>query len=93
MTTKLKQLRHTHQHGSISDGCGHEDDPEWAVETTPGRAGSLAAHAPHEHYLTLSQIRQSCAKILPGAQVGKHLFWRYSIVWKKMAIQQPLDGG
>lgn len=46
-----------------------------------------AAHTPHERYLTLAQIRQSCARILPGAQVRKHLFWRYSIVWKKMTVQ------
>lgn len=41
------------------------------------------AHAPHERYLTLPQIRQTCANILPCAQVRRHLFWRYSIVWTK----------
>ena len=42
-----------------------------------------AAHGRHEHYQTLAHIRQICARILPGAQVRKHLFWRYSIIWKK----------
>jgi SAM-dependent methyltransferase len=45
-----------------------------------------AAWAEHGHtdkYLTLSQVRQSCAAILPKAQIKRHLLWRYSIVWKK----------
>lgn len=45
-----------------------------------------AAYAEHEKtdaYLTLPQIESACADILPGALVRRHLFWRYSIVWKK----------
>ncbi|HKG14629.1 MAG TPA: class I SAM-dependent methyltransferase [Pyrinomonadaceae bacterium] len=45
-----------------------------------------AAYAEHEKtdtYLTLSQVKQTCADILPGALVRRHLFWRYSIVWRK----------
>jgi len=42
-----------------------------------------AEHGRHDAYLTLAQIRQVCASILPGATVRKHLLWRYSIVWKK----------
>ncbi|MBL8164661.1 MAG: methyltransferase domain-containing protein [Anaerolineae bacterium] len=41
------------------------------------------AHAKHDHYLPLSEIREICASILPGACVQQHLLWRYSIVWKK----------
>ncbi len=44
-----------------------------------------AMHARHDHYLALTQIRKVCAKILPGARMRRHLFWRYSIVWKKQA--------
>jgi SAM-dependent methyltransferase len=40
-------------------------------------------HGQHDSYLTLSQIRQVCAAVLPGARVRKHLLWRYSIIWKK----------
>jgi hypothetical protein len=43
------------------------------------------AHGRHDSYLTMAEIRRSCAKVLPGAQVKKHLFWRYSVVWKKTA--------
>lgn len=45
-----------------------------------------AAYAEHEKtdtYLTLPQIKQACADILPGALVTRHLLWRYSVVWKK----------
>jgi ubiquinone/menaquinone biosynthesis C-methylase UbiE len=40
-------------------------------------------HGRSDSYLTLSQIRQVCASVLPGAKVRKHLLWRYSIIWKK----------
>jgi SAM-dependent methyltransferase len=40
-------------------------------------------HGQHDHYPTVSEVRHLCARILPGAQVTKHLFWRYSIVWRK----------
>lgn len=45
-----------------------------------------AAYAEHEKtdtYLTLPQLKQACARTLPGALVTRHLLWRYSIVWKK----------
>lgn len=44
---------------------------------------AYAAHGKTDTYLTLSQIKQICADTLPGAVVNRHLFWRYSIVWKK----------
>ena len=40
-------------------------------------------HGQHDSYMTLTQIRQVCAAVLPGAQVRQHLLWRYSIVWNK----------
>ena len=45
-----------------------------------------AEHGRHDSYLTLSQIRQVCAAVLPGAKVRKHLLWRYSITWKKTRL-------
>ncbi|HEX8635851.1 MAG TPA: class I SAM-dependent methyltransferase [Pyrinomonadaceae bacterium] len=44
---------------------------------------AYAEHGRTDTYLTLPQIRQVCADILPGALVSRHLFWRYSIIWKK----------
>jgi 2-polyprenyl-3-methyl-5-hydroxy-6-metoxy-1,4-benzoquinol methylase len=42
-----------------------------------------AEHGKHDTYLTLAQLRQICRKVLPGARVRRHLFWRYSLVWRK----------
>lgn len=42
-----------------------------------------AAHEAHDIYPTMNEVRALCADILPGAQVRKHLLWRYSIVWQK----------
>jgi len=44
---------------------------------------AYAEHGKTDTYLTLPQIRQICADILPGALVSRHLFWRYSVIWKK----------
>jgi ubiquinone/menaquinone biosynthesis C-methylase UbiE len=53
----------------------------------PARAEreAWAEHGQRDVYLTLSQVRKICADVLPGAQVRKHLLWRYSIIWKKAA--------
>ena len=42
-------------------------------------------HGRHDSYLTLKQVRELCAELLPGALVKRHLLWRYSVVWKKTA--------
>jgi SAM-dependent methyltransferase len=40
-------------------------------------------HGRHDRYPTLGEVRALCARLLPGARVRRHLFWRYSIVWRK----------
>jgi len=42
-----------------------------------------AQHGAHDHYLTLAQVRAACVSRLPGAEIRRHLLWRYSIVWTK----------
>jgi SAM-dependent methyltransferase len=42
-----------------------------------------AAHEHHDLYPTMSQVRELCADILPGASIKKHLLWRYSVIWQK----------
>jgi len=44
-----------------------------------------AAHGRIDRYSTLAEVREICARILPGARVRKHLLWRYSITWEKAA--------
>ncbi len=40
-------------------------------------------HGRHDTYLTLSRVREMCAKRMTGAEVRRHLLWRYSIIWEK----------
>ena len=42
-----------------------------------------AKHGLNDSYLTLDQVRKVCQDSLPRAEVRKHLFWRYSVVWQK----------
>lgn len=44
---------------------------------------SWREHEQHDSHMTLSEVREACARILPGASVRRHLLWRYSAVWKK----------
>ncbi len=41
-------------------------------------------HAKHDKFMTLNDINRIAGQILPGARVRKHLFWRYSLIWKKL---------
>jgi SAM-dependent methyltransferase len=47
-----------------------------------------AAHEQHDSYPTMRDIRTLCAELLPGAEINRHLLWRYSIVWQKPDIGQ-----
>ena len=51
----------------------------------PPRAvrAAWAAHGQHDSYPKMSEIRELCAEILPGAEIKRHLLWRYSIIWQK----------
>lgn len=40
-------------------------------------------HARHDVYPSLGAVRGLAAGLLPGARVRRHLFWRYSLVWRK----------
>jgi len=44
---------------------------------------AFAEHGKTDSYLTLPQVERVCAGLMPGAKVRRHLFCRYSIVWKK----------
>jgi ubiquinone/menaquinone biosynthesis C-methylase UbiE len=49
---------------------------------------AYVAHGKTDTYMTLPKIVRICADILPGALVNRHLFWRYSIIWKKEITRQ-----
>jgi ubiquinone/menaquinone biosynthesis C-methylase UbiE len=40
-------------------------------------------HGKHDHYSTVTQMRALADEILPGANVRRHLLWRYSLVYQK----------
>jgi SAM-dependent methyltransferase len=42
-----------------------------------------AEHGRRDNYPTFARARQLCERVLPGAQVRKHLLWRYSVIWRK----------
>ncbi len=53
------------------------------LTTPPEVRAAWAQHGAHDHYLMLAEARAACAAVLPGAQVRRHLLWRYSLVWIK----------
>ncbi len=53
------------------------------------------AHEHHDLYPTVREVRDVCARVLPGAKIKQHLLWRYSIVWEKRPgalSEQPACG-
>jgi ubiquinone/menaquinone biosynthesis C-methylase UbiE len=54
------------------------------MRPTSAQRAAWVEHGKHDSYLTISQVQAICSTVLPGAKVSKHLFWRYSIVWKKI---------
>ncbi len=50
---------------------------------SPEARAAWDAHGKDDVYPTLNEVRRACADLLPGAQVRRHLLWRYSIVWTK----------
>jgi hypothetical protein len=47
-------------------------------------------HGKHDHYLSVSEVRELANEILPGATVKRCLFWRYALVYRKPT--HGLDG-
>jgi 2-polyprenyl-3-methyl-5-hydroxy-6-metoxy-1,4-benzoquinol methylase len=43
-------------------------------------------HGRRDVYPRLRDVRALCAAYLPGADVRRHLLWRYSIVWRKPGV-------
>jgi ubiquinone/menaquinone biosynthesis C-methylase UbiE len=41
-------------------------------------------HGQTDIYPSLALVRTICSEHLPGAQVRRHLLWRYSVVWEKV---------
>ncbi|MBK7600280.1 MAG: methyltransferase domain-containing protein [Acidobacteria bacterium] len=44
-------------------------------------------HGRTDKYSTISEVEYLCSSVLRGAVIKRHLFWRYSIIWKKAVIE------
>jgi SAM-dependent methyltransferase len=45
------------------------------------------AHGRDEVYLTPAEVREMCRRHLPRALFKRHLFWRYTVAWRKRAAE------
>lgn len=52
-------------------------------KTSPELEAAWVEHGKTDVYLSLSELRQIAAELLPQAEIRRHLFWRYSLVWRK----------
>ncbi len=52
-------------------------------QSSPEARAAWDAHGRDDVYPTVGEVRRVCADLLPGAQVRRHLLWRYSLVWHK----------
>lgn len=50
---------------------------------SPEARAAWEEHGKHDTYLSLGEVCQICNDLLPGANIRRHLLWRYSIVWTK----------
>jgi ubiquinone/menaquinone biosynthesis C-methylase UbiE len=41
------------------------------------------AHGRLDEYPTIREVRETCDKVLPGARLRRHIYFRYSLVWVK----------
>ena len=55
------------------------------LQPSPEVRAAWEEHGRTDVYLTMSQVRHACEKVLPGARITRHLLWRYSIVWTRPA--------
>jgi 2-polyprenyl-3-methyl-5-hydroxy-6-metoxy-1,4-benzoquinol methylase len=55
------------------------------IQQSPEAAAAMREHLRTDKYLTLSQAQRIYTSSLRRAKVRKHLFWRYSVVWEKLA--------
>ncbi|MDM9384355.1 class I SAM-dependent methyltransferase [Chlorogloeopsis sp. ULAP01] len=53
------------------------------IKPSPEALEAWREHGRTDTYLTLSQAQQIYTHFLPGVNVRRHLFWRYSVVWEK----------
>lgn len=53
------------------------------LRESPEARAAWTEHGRHDTYPTAAAVRRVCERVLPGAQVKRHLLWRYSLIWRK----------
>ena len=53
------------------------------IKQPPEAIAAMKEHLRTDEFLTLSQVKQIYLKPLNKAKIKRHLFWRYSVVWRK----------
>ena len=49
----------------------------------PEARAAWDAHFASDRFPSVAAVRAAAAELLPGARIREHLFWRYSLVWRK----------
>lgn len=53
------------------------------IKQPPEAIAAMKEHLRTDEFLTLSQVKQTYLNLLNKAKIRRHLFWRYSVVWRK----------
>lgn len=51
------------------------------LRVSPDMRRAWAEHGQGETYLSLNEVKEMCRRYLPGAQIHRHLLWRYTVIW------------
>jgi SAM-dependent methyltransferase len=59
----------------------------WLLRSRPQgeAAAAWAAHAEHDHFLRMSEVKAIARAELPGMRLRRHLRWRYTLTWRRSA--------
>ena len=49
----------------------------------PEARAAWDAHFSTDRFPAVAEVRAAAGELLPGARLRQHLFWRYSLVWRK----------
>jgi len=59
------------------------------LRPSPEARAAWDAHALTDRFPKVTDVRRVADALLPGARVRQHLFWRYSLVWRKAGRVTP----
>lgn len=60
---------------------------EWQRPVSAQTRAAWRAHKRHDRIPTIAEIREAASRVTPGAAIRKHLYWRWSLVWRKPEVE------